>query len=296
MSNSPSKIAALMFSLILPIFVTPILFYVINFERDNHNRTLINQLISGIMFTGILWNLTMQPIMSFRYIAGPIENRFLCSLDLILRNGICIHSLLLFDSVMIVRLIFIHFLKNPTAVRDDFWIVFINAWTAAFSAVSQTVFLLQPGKDPINYYMCMGKYPIEFQNQPFKVNYSFLVVCIFSIVLHLAAVVVKLKTKDIFEHKSLFSKTSNTIGIISVMCVAFIIPSLTNLKEHEELDKYPFYLLLYAHHLCSAELIMIVIGTAYFWKTPALRNHFYTDTSEIVKKLFSRETQITVMT
>jgi len=206
------------------------------------------------------------------------------------------HGLLLFDSIIIVRLIFLHFLKNPTAVKDDFWIMFNNVLIATLSVISQTVYLLQPGKDPINYYMCMGKYPNEFQNQPVKVNYSFIVVCIFSIVLHLVAVVDKLKTKDIFEHKSLFSKTSNTVGIISVMCVAFIIPALANMKEPEELDKYPNYLLLYALHLYLTECNIIVIGIAYFWKTPSLRNHFITDLKEIVKKWFSHETEIIVLT
>jgi hypothetical protein len=296
MANSPAKIAALSFSLISTILITPFIVFVIKFERDNHNRTLINQFVSGNMLIGILWNLIMQTFTFYRYLIGPIDSTFVCSLDSILRNGFCISALLLFDAMIIARFTFLYFLKNPTALPDNFWKMFINAWIAVFCVISQSVFLMLPGKNPINYYMCVGKYPEEFHNQPVKVNYSVLIVSIFSIALHIIAAGIKLKIKDNLEARSMFSKTTNTIGIMSLMCVAFIIPTLINKKEPEELDTYPNYLLLYALHLYLTECNIIAIGTTYFYKSPALRKHLFSNLKALWKRFCSRETEVVVIT
>ena len=47
-ADRPSKILAIAYSTILSLVLTPMLFSMIWFERDNHNRTLINQLMGSI--------------------------------------------------------------------------------------------------------------------------------------------------------------------------------------------------------------------------------------------------------
>ena len=104
LENNPSKIAALSFSIISSILLTPLLFSIIEFERDHHNRTLINQLISCLMWGGIIWNLVMQPVTCVRYFIGPIDSQIICGLDTILRNVISMYALLMFDLIIILLL------------------------------------------------------------------------------------------------------------------------------------------------------------------------------------------------
>ena len=72
-SNRPSKIVTVAYSSILGLVFTPFLYSIILFERDNHHRTLINQLVASLMWTGIFWNLTVQPLAVYRFIFGPVR-------------------------------------------------------------------------------------------------------------------------------------------------------------------------------------------------------------------------------
>ena len=295
MANNPSKIAALLFSFAATIFITPFLIFIIQFERDNHNRTLINQFISSIMWIGVWWNMIMQPITFYRYMVGPFCSKFLCCLDSILRNGLSMHALMLFDAIIIARCAYMHCLKNPTALQDDYWKMFTNLWISVFWFVTQTVYIITPGKNPINYYMCMGTYPREYQNQPVKANLSMLFVTLFSIGLHLAIAVVHLKPNNTAEQKSLFSRATNNIGITSLMCASLLLPAFINQKEPEELNQYPNYLLLYALHQYLTGTNMMVVTLSYVFLTQSLRNRFWVELKLLYRRACSLETEVVVI-
>jgi hypothetical protein len=70
-SNNHFKIIALTYSTILTIVITPLMYSIISLERDNHHRTLINQLVSSVVWVAIFWNITAQPFTIYRYIFGP---------------------------------------------------------------------------------------------------------------------------------------------------------------------------------------------------------------------------------
>ena len=295
MATSSAKKAALIFSLFSSIVVTWFLVFVIKFERDHHNKTLINQFISDIMCMGIVWNMVMQPITFYRYLVGPPHSYFLCGLDSVLRNGLTMHGLLLFDAIIIARFVFVYVIKNPTALQDDFWNLFTNAFITAFWIIAQTIYILAPGKNPVNYYVCTGSSSIEYLNHPVKVNHSTLYVGLFSIALHFAAAAVNLKAKDVVSQKSLFSKTTNTIGIACFICASSIIPTMLNWKEPSELDQYPNFLLLYAMHLYIPECTMLIVGFSFLWKNSLLRNRLFCDIKNFFQMIRSNETEVVVI-
>jgi hypothetical protein len=70
-SNNHFKIIALTYSTILTIVITPLMYSIISLERDNHHRTLINQLVSSVVWVAIFCNITVQPFTIYRYIFGP---------------------------------------------------------------------------------------------------------------------------------------------------------------------------------------------------------------------------------
>jgi len=60
-------------------------------------------------------------------------------------------AILFYDGIVVVRYIFIFWLKNPMAVNDDFWSRFLNAWILGLSAIVNFVYGFLPGTnlDPL---------------------------------------------------------------------------------------------------------------------------------------------------
>lgn len=126
-----SKSVSLSLSIFLTIVTSGLMFIIVRFEYSNHYRTLINQLVSSLFWIGIVWNLTLQPFVIYRYTFGPVDSDLLCKLNSGLRNVLPLHALLILDAILIVKCIFLFQMKNPTAMQDNFWASF-----QAISAVS----------------------------------------------------------------------------------------------------------------------------------------------------------------
>jgi len=271
----------MLFSIFSIAITSLLMYFIIKFERNNHHRTLINQLVSSLMWCGMFWNIVMQPITFIRYIIGPIDSILLCGFDTIMRNVVCMHALLLFDSIILVRYLFLCHLKNPTALQDTFWKVLLNIWILSTCLLLQCVYIILPGKNPINFYMCVGKYPVRFQNVPVKMNFSFLILAVLSGFIHVFVGLFKikynLKNSQTVDAKSLFTFTSNVVGNLSLLAVSFIFPTLINMKEPDDLDTYPNYLLLYVLHHYTTEFNLIVICVTYLYQSKILRTKFLTD-------------------
>ena len=273
---------------------------IIDFERVHHNRTLINQLVSGLMWAGVVWNLVMQPLTFIRYLVGFIDSQIICGLDAILRNSISMFGILLFDWIIIVRYLFLFYLKNPTALQDDFWKLFICLWNVGLCSISQFVYIFSPGKNPMNFYMCVGQYPIEYQNLPVKLNLSLLFISIFSLLIHLVAGIwnmyndhwkkSQLTNSDNTNNTSLFTHTSNIFGTIAMFLFAFINPVLINQMEPSKLDLYPNYLLLYFLHHYNTQLTLAIVTGAFLYKSCGMRSKVWKDLKNILnffRKLFN---------
>ena len=72
-----------------------------------------------------------------------------------------ISSLLLADSVAIIRYVMIFSLKNPAAINDHFWKVFINILVYTFAFVTQIIYVMSPGHWNVNFYVCSGMQPFQ---------------------------------------------------------------------------------------------------------------------------------------
>ncbi len=114
--NSSDKLYAVAFSALGISITTPMLFSIIWFERNNHHRTLINQLVSSIIWYAIIWNATLQFPTILRYLLGPFPP-VLCYIDIIFRNSFTMQGLLYLTAIIIVRYVFLFHLKNPTALQ-----------------------------------------------------------------------------------------------------------------------------------------------------------------------------------
>jgi hypothetical protein len=58
---------------------------------------------------------------------GPFPE-LLCQLDYLIKNIIVLKGVAFVDFIIIIRYILTFHSKNPTAVQDDFWNLFLNIW------------------------------------------------------------------------------------------------------------------------------------------------------------------------
>jgi len=66
-----------------------------------------------------------------------------------------------YDCIVLCRYIFIFWLKNPAAFKDDFWSAFLNLWVVLVSVLYNLAWALLPGNQPLPYYFCTGIDPSE---------------------------------------------------------------------------------------------------------------------------------------
>lgn len=114
-----------MVSIVGAIIAIPLLYGIIWFEENNHFRTLINQLVASICWYLIFYILLVQPIAIVLYINGPL-NSFICSIDIIIKNVMSMQAIFLLEAIVITKYVFVHLLKNPVAIDDNFLRLFIN--------------------------------------------------------------------------------------------------------------------------------------------------------------------------
>ena len=152
------KSSALVFSTFGAIINSPLLCSIIIFEKRKHFRTLINQLVSFILFRALVWNIIVQSFTFIRYTFGPLPY-CICYFTTILQTALLMQGLLLFDAIVLVRYSFVFHFSNPTCMQDGFWIAFINIWSVAISLLAQIVFVITPARIQFIFTFALVKCP-----------------------------------------------------------------------------------------------------------------------------------------
>ena len=67
------------------VLLIPLLWNIIELERKNQNKTLLNRILESFSWHILFWNLFVQPWVIFMYVYGPLEVDFICSVDQIFR-------------------------------------------------------------------------------------------------------------------------------------------------------------------------------------------------------------------
>jgi len=266
----------------IPLFSVIILY--IKFGSDQ-KQTILTKLYSSGSFCAIHWFLVVQIPESIRYIFGPLPTWF-CYYHFILKNAITIQMLLYSDAITILRFLFIFKLKNPSGFSDSFWTRFLNVWIAAFSYLSQFLLALQPGRQPLNFFICSGLDPSNDKNSFRKVNVVLLAVPPVSILIHL---VVRFKiftfkwkpkpkpnpmfrglqeTKLKKEFLADFALNMMLVFMFSSAIVNFVI---VNDLNPSEVSVYPNYLFIYYLHIFGPFLQTGIGLTMYYMTNEAMR-------------------------
>jgi len=94
-------------------------------------RIFINRIVSSVCWAVLEGYLLFQIPDLFLYFYRPLPS-WICYIQIILRHALVIQLLLLLDSIIIVRYLFIFWLNNPLRFDDEFWCIFVNIWIFGF--------------------------------------------------------------------------------------------------------------------------------------------------------------------
>ena len=300
--NHPSKIIALLISFLLTVIVNPFLYQIIKYESDQHYRTLINQLLSVVIYV-VMGSTIFQVILHYRFTFGMVHTIF-CDFDMFFKSCVAMSVFLLLDYICIVRYIFVFHLKNPAASQDEFWLRFIVIWIFAFTFVTNVVCAILPGTNPNFYYLCLGKVPKGHDYLDAKPNVPLLVCLFLTIMLH-ACVAVRYqihKYKDTtrtltaqqsvttlkINKSSIVNFATNCAAVVYLYIVSYV-PNRINFTDPVEYNKYPEYLWLYAFSIYLSSLNQFFVLFVLTSKNAPLRNFIKRQISEVLKIFYKRK-------
>ena len=190
-TNNPYKLICLVYSITILAAITPLLCLVIQFLNENPYTTLVQQVFSIIIGVTIATNILIHIPLILLYILGPFSQQT-CDLIFIAHGSLAIQLLLLANILIISRYMFTFILKNPLAIQQNFWGLYIVLWTFLVGIFIQRSFFWLPGTNPNHFYICSGTMPLDYNSVNNKVNYAFFILTIFTI---LCNVVLGLKIK-----------------------------------------------------------------------------------------------------
>jgi hypothetical protein len=275
--NTPSKWIGIIYSFFVAVIMLPVFYLLILYERDNHYRTLISQLVTTNVFCAIAYIILIQIPAIFLFIFGPFASIY-CHIDILIRGTIICLLLVLINFVLVSRYILTFHFKNPTAAQHDFWALFISTWCFSFGLITQSVFLFLPGNHLDHYYVCYGLIPKEYSKQHKKKQLAMFYLVIVTIILHL----VLSKNLAKFEkninsiqpnstiQKNMFLTYSSQLITVTwyLMCLSptFIMAS----KPLYSFLNYPDYLWLYYFHFYAVQNFCVITVIALLVKNPAM--------------------------
>jgi hypothetical protein len=178
--------------------------------------------------------------------------------------------MILADCFLLARYISIFWLKNPMALPNDFWCLFINSWVLGFSWITQFVIDVMLGNPSHHVHICMGTDP--HMNTKGSTTTSLSLNNIVTVVtfgtfvaVYLRIQAFNLKSNNAQENSSynLVAKLENSVlpdmTASLVGAFMFVLIALShiqlNLKDFSELNRYPNYLYEYFYRMVRLPLI-----------------------------------------
>jgi hypothetical protein len=282
--NNIERSFGLAISILNVLLCPPLLICIIWFERfgSDKKRTLLNRLVSMNCWTGIEFLSLSQIPEIVRFIYGPLPDLF-CYIHVIFRNAFMWMFLLYIDAILIVRYIFIFYLKNPAAFNDDFWSNFIGIWIHGFSLISLFVWHTLSKFQTMAFCMCTGQNFAENRNNfPKARGVLEATSIILHIIIYLRIFVYKMKHENLninSDKQSLFTYSYNIFGIAVTCSVIFAMKRLEHLPV-EQLISYPNYFFFHYINLVAPSLFFLIV-IASFFKNTNLRRYVILEIREI---------------
>ena len=265
----------------------PLLVGIIGFERfgSDKKRTLLNMLTTSVCWINIWLLVIVRTLEILRFSSGPLPSG-LCCFKVSLKFFLVCSMALGLDAVAITRHVYIFWLKNPAAFKDEFWHRFAAIWITACSGILTVVGFAGTDCKSLAFRVCNGSGIVTNEQDLPSVLLGVAITT--SIALH---VVVKVRVwiyeskakvfpeTGLVSYKSTFikemKKTELSSFVANLVCffiMASAVASSVRMKTitTENLNLYPNYLLVLFVHLVAPTLFVIAF-TASLYRKQALR-------------------------
>ena len=283
------------------LFVTPIYCSIIWYERfgTDHRRSLLNQLVASTCWNGALYNLISIPLEVILSLFGPFGDTF-CSVQMVVKNAGVFHVANMIISITLTKYLSIFVLKNPLAVKSEFWCFFINLVSTFGPLLSEIVFTILPGKPPMNFYVCKGTYSTSLDLLKPKKDYPLFAAIALSFLFYIFVLVrVKVFKKNIIEPSSVPVTPLNQVVVdchamanletigqsVFTFLPLSIAYSIINRIPLEQLASFPNYFLVHFLHHGISLLWNIVAIIIFLSKSKAMWIAIFREFSDLIKKL-----------
>ena len=284
----------------ITILASNILFYgIIWFEHfgSDHKQTLVNKFLTSTCWTLIVTGFVGGTNI-IRFLFGPWSTG-ICFANIVVKQSLRTQIVLLFNAISVSKYIFVFHLKNPMAVKDDFWSCFLNLTIILFSLIFNYVINVLPGRMPNAFYSCSDTDQTPYANLPQRTNGHLEVLSIF---LHLC---IKLKIY-LFKSKkvnpeagpiqnSYRSSVVNPdliadVGSSLIGVILFGMFAILNLKVNRftqlELNLYPNYYFMIAFQLFVPPVMSLCLSIMYYCRHSLLRNAVQRQIKEVLVEKF----------
>jgi len=231
-----------------------------------------------------------------RYVTGPFDSYF-CHFQFISKAAIRSMMVLHFDLMFISRYILILWLKNPIAVKDKFWGLFLGLWVTFASIIIDFTRYSLPGKEAFAYYICTGIDSTPDKDLPNKpTSFIELSSIIIVTVIMIRILYHKKKHSQVSQqiHPNIISKINDLAHIeqstIADMTLLFILLWVfvlyvmvlirLRISTPEEINAYPNYLFIYLYQIIFPQSMAFIGGISYYLRHPPLRIAVYREIKE----------------
>ena len=296
--NHTSKWLCLGYTMLVSIITSPILCIIIKYEKNLHYRTLINQMVSSVMWNALLYNIVMPPLTLLFNIITPINSPVVCRIYFLVHSIITDHVVFLADAMIVIKYIFIFHLKNPTAVQDDFWKFWINLWTYIFCLLTGIVYNTIPGRDKPRISICIGKIPMKHIKAPYKIAghsiFMFLLTLLINVgffTVHIIHRIFGLKKMQKYQkYQSQFANVNKTnlfsfvptfLVFVLLFCGHFLADKVSSLHP-SVLDSYPYYIMEYALEALMSSSAILIFVLSHLYKHDHLRREVWNEIQQLV--------------
>ena len=251
-----------------------------------------------MVWIALTLNVTVQQLVFFRSVFGPLPVS-LCHVNSILRNALPMHGLQLLDAILIVKYVFLFRMKNPTALQDDFWKMFLNIWTGSLTLISQAIQVMTPGPLSPNLFVCIGRYPNECLNCDPKKNYPVLFILSASVLIYSIVGLRFFHYKYITRQEhgprigfqiqlnkdTLVSFSTNGL-FVTLFLTCYMVLRKVNVLPLESLNDFPNDMRFYTMYHILPSVCTCTVGIIYFVKTKELRRHVWQEVCESARGFY----------
>ena len=298
--NRPSKFVSIAISAILTLLNNGLLLGMIWYERygSDYHRTLMNKLFASVCWTAIAHN--NNTVLDIFGIFFGTRLPSLCYIQLYLKVTATSVFLLQYDAIIITKYILIFWLKNPGAVNDDFWCIFINCWVCFASFLYDASRFFLPGRVNFSYFICSGTSPesdLEMPKRGGSVVENFTVILYIVVMIRILihkrgqlgvpsrhSAVSRFRVQDLVNlDKSTIAKASTNLIVVFCFACYIYLFAKTKTMNYLSYNLYPNYFIVYIHLLLWTPFIIFLACSLYYIRHKPLRETLLRELKEYLR-------------